>query len=52
MKTIITQPNFLPWLGYIDRMKIADNFVLLDTVQHVKKEVGNLEIELLIAKAN
>ena len=37
MKTVITQPNFLPWLGYLDRMQIADNFVLLDSVQHVKR---------------
>jgi len=32
----IHQPNFLPWLGYFDKLARADRFVVLDTVQFSK----------------
>lgn len=38
MKTIaITQPTFLPWLGYFDLIAQADTFVFLDDVQFEKQ---------------
>ncbi|MCK9561698.1 MAG: WbqC family protein [Bacteroidales bacterium] len=33
MKVAIHQPNFLPWLGYFNKIKEADVFVILDNVQ-------------------
>lgn len=33
----IHQPNFLPWLGFFDKLSRADVFVLLDDVQFAKK---------------
>ncbi len=34
---VITQPTYLPWLGYFEQIARADVFVFLDTVQFVKR---------------
>lgn len=41
MKVAIHQPNFLPWLGYFNKIKKVDVFVLLDDVQYVKGTIAN-----------
>ena len=41
MKIAIHQPQYLPWLGYFDKMDRADVFVLLDDVQYKKNEWQN-----------
>ncbi|MBI4536534.1 MAG: WbqC family protein [candidate division NC10 bacterium] len=41
MKVAIHQPQYLPWLGYADKIDSADVFVLLDTVQFKKHEWQN-----------
>lgn len=33
MKTAIHQPHYFPWLGYMDKMAKADQFIILDEVQ-------------------
>ncbi len=35
------QPQYLPWLGYLDKIDRADVFVLLDRVQFKKNEWQN-----------
>ena len=37
MRIAITQPTYLPWLGYFDLLDQVDKFVLLDTVQFEKR---------------
>lgn len=41
MIVTIHQPQFLPWLGYFDKIRRADVFVSLDTVQFKKNEFQN-----------
>ena len=35
------QPHYLPWLGYLDRMRQADLFVVLDHVQFERRNYQN-----------
>ncbi len=37
MKVVITQPTFLPWLGYIAQLAEADIFICLDNVQYSRR---------------
>lgn len=37
----IHQPAYLPWLGYLDRIRRSDVFVFLDTVQFQKNSFQN-----------
>lgn len=41
MLVAIHQPNYLPWLGYLDRMAKADLFVILDHVQFERRNYQN-----------
>jgi len=41
MRLAAHQPQYLPWLGYFDKLDRADIFVLLDTVQFKKNEWQN-----------
>ena len=41
MRVAIHQPQFLPWLGYLDKVKQSDCFVILDNVQFKKNEWQN-----------
>lgn len=41
MLCAIHQPQYLPWLGYFEKMARADVFVLLDNVQFKKNEWQN-----------
>lgn len=35
------QPAYLPWLGYLDKIKRSDIFIFLDTVQYEKNSYTN-----------
>jgi hypothetical protein len=52
MLVAIHQPNFFPWLGYFHKLRHADRFVLLDTVQF-QKTSGNWgnRVKLLVGGA-
>jgi len=41
MIAAVHQPQYLPWIGYFDKMDAADVFVLLDGVQYKKNEWQN-----------
>ena len=41
MLVAIHQPNYFPWLGYMDRMARADLFVVLDHVQFERRNYQN-----------
>ena len=41
MRLSIHQPEYLPWLGFFDKMRRVDRFVLLDTVQFTKEDFQN-----------
>ncbi len=41
MIVAVHQPQYLPWLGYFDKINKADIFVLLDNVQFKKNEWQN-----------
>jgi len=48
----IHQPNFLPWLGYFDKVRRAEVFVVLDDVQFQKTgATWSNRVQLLIAGA-
>jgi hypothetical protein len=41
VRIAIHQPQYLPWLGYLDKLDSADLFIVLDTVQFRKHEWQN-----------
>ncbi len=41
MMIAIHQPQYLPWLGYFDKIDRADGFIILDNVQYKKNEFIN-----------
>ncbi len=41
MRLAAHQPQYLPWLGFFDKLDRVDRFVLLDTVQYKKNEWQN-----------
>ena len=36
-KIVIHQPDFLPWLGFFDKISRADKFIILDDVQFARR---------------
>ena len=38
---VITQSNYLPWRGYFDMFRLADEIVLLESVQYTRRDWRN-----------
>src|ERR1700730_393932 len=38
---VITQSNYLPWRGYFDLLRSADEVILLDSVQYTRRDWRN-----------
>jgi len=38
---VITQSNYIPWRGYFDLLRSADEVVLLDSVQYTRRDWRN-----------
>jgi len=38
---VITQSNYIPWRGYFDLLRSADEVILLDTVQYTRRDWRN-----------
>ena len=41
---VITQSNYLPWRGYFDLLRSADEVVLLDSVQYTRQDWRNRNV--------
>ena len=41
MKVAIHQVNYLPWLGFFNKLKQADKFVMYDIAKYVKNDIQN-----------
>ena len=41
MIVAVHQPQYMPWLGYLDKITKSDMFVFLDDVQYKKREFQN-----------
>lgn len=40
-KVVITQSNYIPWIGYFDSIAQADEFIIFDCVQYTKRDWRN-----------
>ncbi len=41
MKLSVHQPQYLPWIGYLNKISESDMFIFLDNVQYKKREFQN-----------
>ncbi|MBS3055940.1 MAG: WbqC family protein [Candidatus Aenigmarchaeota archaeon] len=40
-KVTIHQPNYIPWIGFFNKIKMSDTLIILDTVDYSKNSVHN-----------
>jgi hypothetical protein len=44
MRLVVLQSNYIPWKGYFDLLKMADLFVVYDSVQYTKNDWRNRNV--------
>ena len=49
-KVVIHQPDFIPWMGFFEKIKMSDIYVILDDVQYLKKGFHNRDKILIDCK--
>ena len=48
MKVAIHQPNFLPWIGYFNKIRQVDKFIFLDDVQFERGKTYTSRTKILV----
>jgi hypothetical protein len=51
MKVAIHQPNFLPWLGYFNKISLVDTFVFFDDVQLERGKTYTQRTKILVGQS-
>jgi hypothetical protein len=51
MKVAIHQPNFLPWIGFFNKISLADTFVLFDDVQLERGKTYTQRTKILVGQS-
>ena len=49
-KVVMHQPDFIPWMGFFEKIKMSDIYVILDDVQYLKKGFHNRDKILIDCK--
>ena len=52
MKVLITQSNYIPWIGYFDLIRSVDIFIIYDAMQYTKNDWRNRNLLRINGRIN